>query len=317
MTPQTVEPVIVKRKLRAPRSVAFRTWIEPDCVRQWIAGPCETCSVVSLEARPGGAFRFAVESSAASYCLEGSFVEIDPPKSLVLNWRRTGFDPDPAVTRVTVLFHELEQGTEIEVRHEMLADEEAAERSFQFWVDTLTRFSSFASMQNMMEEYSMSTTLETPTGWAGKIADEKAATMRAIARFNDTFSFVPDDKLDYRPAESCKTPVRLAAHVAASNRHFASVLRGDPQEHSDLPAIFAALEAEETKYSTKEAALAFLADSNKEVLDAFDRISIDALASNPQLQFYVGLPAYHIANHAAQIDYIQTTWGDLNNHFGM
>jgi hypothetical protein len=65
-----------------------------------------------------------------------------------------------------------------------------------------------------------------------------------------------------------------------------------------------------------------LIESNTtKVLEALDQISEEKLASTTPTPFgplpymvWVNLPAAHMAGHAAQIAYLQTIWGDLQDH---
>lgn len=316
MTP-TVEPVISRKRVKAPPEFAFRCWTEPNRLASWLRGPHDVAQIHVFEAREGGRYRLGFSGPEGTYELAGTFREIVPSERLVMTWKKTGANPDPAETLLTVRFFAIDGGTEVEVRHELLPNEDSAEQAFRDWTEILSRFGYWASMQYMMEEYTMSTTMETPTGWAGRITNERAAVLRAQNRLKDTFSHVTDDRLDYRPSATSKSPLRIVAHVGASNLHFASVLRGEKQEGEDLGAIFARIEAEEQRYKTRAEVEALIEDSVGQILAAYDQLDPVAVEANPQLQFYVTLPAYHMVNHAAQIDYIQTTWGDLQNHFGM
>lgn len=312
---QTIEPVVVKRVIRAKREQAFRAFTEAARIASWLAGPGETCSVEAFDACEGGVFRLDFRAADTRFAIEGRFLEIVPAERIAMTWRRTGNNGDPAESRVTVTFADAVDGTEVIVRHEGLETEEAAEAAFQSWTERLIRYGSNVFASSMMEEYSVNTTAS-PTGMAGKILEARKATQLAIARFNDTFGSTPDDKVDHRPSETCRTALKIAAHVAVANEHFASVLRGEPQEHSDFPSIVAAQLAKEAILNSREEVERRLSASNDAILDALDKVDPSVVEANPQLGFYVSAPAYHIANHAAQIDYLQTTWGDHENHFG-
>jgi hypothetical protein len=57
------------------------------------------------------------------------------------------------------------------------------------------------------------------------------------------------------------------------------------------------------------------------VLEALDQVTEDRLGSTTSTPFgpipymvWVNLPAAHLAGHAAQLAYLQTIWGDLQDH---
>lgn len=309
---QTIEAVTVSRRVKVPREFAFRSWTEPERLARWLPARGETCTVEAFDLRPGGAYRM----DFGSYALAGVFVEITPPEKLVFTWLRTGKDADPAESVVAVTFKDLGGSTEIEIRHELLPTEEAAELAFRRWTEWLTRNTMQTSMDLMTEEFFMNTTLE--TGWAGKIDAEKHALDQAMSRLYDTFGFIPDDKLHYKPTEHAKSPLHIAAHTAMTNSFLANVLKtGELPDPSFLANLRQIGLEQEAPFTTRQQVMDVLASSHQEMKDAYDKISIPALEANPRLQFFATLPAYHTVNHAAQLDYIQTLWGDYENHFGM
>lgn len=312
---QPVEPVVVKKVVRARREAAFYAFTDATKISIWLAGPGERCEVESFEVKEGGVFRLAFHGECGAFAIEGKFLELDPPKRLAMSWRKSGHDADPADSKVTVTFHERGETTEVVVRHEELPSEEAAEEAFRAWTERLIRFGSQVYAQSMMENYMLNPSHD-PSGMAGQILEARRTAERAILRFRDTYSHTPADRLHYRPTEHCRSALKIAAHVAVANEHFASVLRGEPQVHRDLPSIFGAQAAKEALLNDPEEVESRLEASFAALLDVLSSIDASVVEANPQLQFYIGLAGYHIANHAAQIDYLQTTWGDLDNHFG-
>jgi hypothetical protein len=62
-------------------------------------------------------------------------------------------------------------------------------------------------------------------------------------------------------------------------------------------------------------------DSTAAVLEALDSVTAEMLDTAPlspfgpfPFAFWMQLPAEHMKAHASQIDYLQTIWGDLENH---
>lgn len=313
---QTVEAVVVSRKVKVPRYYAFRSWTEPDRLSRWLPAAGETCSVTTFELKAGGAYRFELSGGASAHVLQGLFVEVTAPEKLVFTWHRSGDEADHAESLVTVTFADIPGGTEIQVRHELLDSEEAAEAAFQKWNDWLGRNTTLTGMDFMMEETMMTTTLE--TGWEAKIENEKHALERAMARLYDTFSHVPDDKLNHKPTETARSPLHVAAHTGLTNVFFAKVIStGQLPDPNEVLQARTTGDAHLQTFTTRDQVTDLLKRSHEELKEAYDKVSIPALEANPRLQFFATLPAYHTVNHAAQIDYLQTMWGDLEDHFGM
>jgi DinB superfamily len=138
-------------------------------------------------------------------------------------------------------------------------------------------------------------------------------------RLKTTFSFVPDDKLDFKPGETCKSALQIIAHCAVSNHNFISIIKremeGDPKER------FAESKRKEEAITSKDAALVALDESVAAVAAALDTINDENIGKDiptpfftAPMMFWMYLPARHMDNHASQIDYIQTIWGDMDWH---
>lgn len=144
------------------------------------------------------------------------------------------------------------------------------------------------------------------------------------SRLLDTFAHVPDDKLTWSPDPKSKSPLRIAAHAAVTNRHFASMARGNAPTASSVEEFAALQESEEIALATREQVVAALEESTAGLLTAIDGITPEQLAGSTQVagralptKVFIFLGARHLDGHAAQIDYLQTTWGDQVNHFGI
>lgn len=140
-------------------------------------------------------------------------------------------------------------------------------------------------------------------------------------RFETTLSFVPDDKLNYKPSETAKSPIQIAAHVALSNYTFANIIRQKPPQPADMGAVMEELARKEAAITTKEQAVQALGESIEDVHSALDALTDETIGVEVPTPFFTApmifwmyLPARHIDNHASQIDYIQTIWGDMEWH---
>lgn len=157
---------------------------------------------------------------------------------------------------------------------------------------------------------------------ADMIAQAKQSTLMAKARLLKTFEFVPDDKLDWTPAEPARTSLQIVAHCGTANKAFATVLRGEDLPITGTPEEAAALIREGGKdIKTREEAVQLVEDSTAEIMEALDGVTAQMTSTSPNspfgpipFPFWMILPADHMGGHASQLNYIQTIWGDLQDH---
>lgn len=144
----------------------------------------------------------------------------------------------------------------------------------------------------------------------------------ARAQLLKTFEFVPEDKLTWSPSPTARTALQIVAHCGAANGAFAAVLRGEEPPLSKDPGEAAAQIRDGGKdVATRAAAIRSVNDSTAAVIAALDRVTPDRIGTTPDSPFgpipftvWMNLPSMHMGSHAHQIDYLQTIWGDLENH---
>ncbi len=169
----------------------------------------------------------------------------------------------------------------------------------------------------------MSTTLSASPSTQAAIGQAKKTLEMNKHRFETTFSFVPDDKLEFSPGGISKSSLEIAAHVAVSNFTFARLIRRDAPQVTSEADIEAMLAEKTASIKTREQALATLQESTADVYAALDAMTDESFNADlvtpfftAPMVFWMYLPARHLDNHAAQIDYIQTIWGDAAWHMG-
>jgi len=78
--------VQVTRSFKAPRSLVFRAFTEPELVRRWMLGPPGWgMPVCEMDVRPGGTYRWRWRSDAdgTEFGFFGTFREVQPPSRIV------------------------------------------------------------------------------------------------------------------------------------------------------------------------------------------------------------------------------------------
>jgi len=122
-----------------------------------------------------------------------------------------------------------------------------------------------------------------------------------------TFAAVPDDKLDYKPSDTAKSARENLAHLIGGNAHVGSLLGAEmppvPEDKS-RGSLVAAFEGGTT---------ALLEIVRSMPPERFDE-SVDFFGRPRSIPTFLLIIEWHLSRHAAQIDYLQTIWGDLEDH---
>ncbi|MBS1709866.1 MAG: DinB family protein [Armatimonadetes bacterium] len=150
------------------------------------------------------------------------------------------------------------------------------------------------------------------------VAAAKAEFDRAKARMVNALNSTPDEKINWSPSPTSRTPVEIVVHSALGTSGLQGwIAAGMPAEGFDPVAIDAGSREAESKVKTREEAFAMLDDASTKFHGWLDSLTEDDLAKVHQSPFgpfpmtaAMTIPADHIRGHVAQIDYIQTIHGD-------
>jgi uncharacterized protein YndB with AHSA1/START domain len=78
--------LVLQRYIAAPRELVFQAWADPKQMGQWYGPTGFTCPVCEGDVRLGGAWRLTMRApNGDDYPLTGTYVEIDPPRKLVID----------------------------------------------------------------------------------------------------------------------------------------------------------------------------------------------------------------------------------------
>ena len=155
------------------------------------------------------------------------------------------------------------------------------------------------------------------------VSQAKSEFIRAKDRLTNLFAQTPDDKINWSPSASSRTPVQLVAHCAEAIRNINRFLDGHPFEIKDPAKADDHFRELESRYNTREQALGFLNQVSSEYVAWLDVLTPDKLATIIELPFGFGtapvsdglaFPWRHTQAHIAQIEYIQTIFGDHDWH---
>lgn len=93
--------------LNFPRTLLFEAWISPDTV-------IPPVSRIEVDPKVGGFLKLMVETPQGASTMVGEFLTVSYHKQLVYTWQ---WDNNGEITKITVDFKEVENGTEISISH--------------------------------------------------------------------------------------------------------------------------------------------------------------------------------------------------------
>lgn len=142
--------------------------------------------------------------------------------------------------------------------------------------------------------------------------------------FLRNFSHVPDDKLNWTPAPTAKSALRIAAHTALYASRFAKMIReAQLPQMSSVEMYMAQVESEELAITDRAEIEPIFRKGTEEVWAALDTLTPELIESTLQsgpdfsmsMRFLMTLPGWHATLHCGQIDFLQTCWGDQEIYF--
>ena len=157
----------------------------------------------------------------------------------------------------------------------------------------------------------MTTTLDRGAA-AAKIETYRDNFQKGHGMLLATFNAVPDDKLNWKPADTCRSALQIAAHVAATNRYFILAFSGEPPA-TDFPEIMKWIDKTSAPWTTKEKVLSELDESHKELDAIFANLPPEIL-DNERAVIGLWVSSFHSYEHGSQIDFLQRCWGDMDFH---
>ncbi|MCF3628403.1 SRPBCC domain-containing protein [Thalassospiraceae bacterium LMO-SO8] len=137
--PQTT--LFLTRTFAAPRALLFKLWTQPEHIVRWW-GCAETGSVdFTSDLRVGGEFTAVMQlANGHTHRITGVYCKIEEPARLVFTWAWENTDGfQGGETLVTVTFEEKDGQTELTLRHESFATEDACAAHGQGWGASLDR----------------------------------------------------------------------------------------------------------------------------------------------------------------------------------
>jgi hypothetical protein len=131
---------------------------------------------------------------------------------------------------------------------------------------------------------------------------------RTVAFSKATLQATPDDMLDYKPTGTAKSVRELAQHMIEGNNLSLQACKVDIQGDTSVSTV-SDLVAELDKTGT--ALVEFAASCDEGAL-----VGTLEFFGHPFTTVQMLMTAeWHLSRHGGQIDYLQTTWNDLEDRF--
>ena len=130
--------VRLHRILTTKPEKVYRAFTEADALAKWLPPNGFTCTVHSLEAKVGGAFRMSFRNftTGNSHSFGGKYLELEPGERL--RYTDTFDDPNlPGEILVTVTLKKVLVGTEVKIVQEGIPDVIPEEACYLGWQDSL------------------------------------------------------------------------------------------------------------------------------------------------------------------------------------
>jgi uncharacterized protein YndB with AHSA1/START domain len=129
----------IVRKLKAAPEKVWRALTQPQALKQWIA-PDDAFKIPVAEAdvRVGGRYHIVMQSSdGEEHDVSGVYRTIEPNRKLVYTWAWKSTPERESL--VTFELRAADGGTELTLKHEQFADEEARDKHQHGWTGCLAR----------------------------------------------------------------------------------------------------------------------------------------------------------------------------------
>lgn len=154
-----------------------------------------------------------------------------------------------------------------------------------------------------------------------EIAQAKADFTAARDRLLDSLANTPDDRIAWSPSPTARSIAHQVAHVARTVKNLQALFGGMPPNRAGSAEADSTFREWEQQFTTRGEVVEMLEQNCNAYLAWLDTLTPEQLARIVELPFGLGqgpvrdLLAFQISHmqwHTAQIDYIQTIYGDHN-----
>jgi uncharacterized protein YndB with AHSA1/START domain len=143
MPSTTVPGLVMRRTYEAPPERVYQAWTQPELAQQFLCPGDVKIAEIQLDVRVGGTYRIVMQQpDGEQLVVSGVYREVKPASKLSMTWKWEEDDPkDEHESLVSLDFAPHGNGTELTLRHELLASVESRNNHEHGWsliLDNLT-----------------------------------------------------------------------------------------------------------------------------------------------------------------------------------
>lgn len=140
------DELLIERTFDAPAALVFRIWEKPEHMQRWWGPKDFTCTSLSLDFRPGGAWRACIYAHAyGESWMSGVFREIERDRRIVFSFKWEDGNEQPGLdTLVTVEFQELNGRTVQSFHQTPFISVEIRDSHVSGWSECIDREAAYA-----------------------------------------------------------------------------------------------------------------------------------------------------------------------------
>jgi hypothetical protein len=154
------------------------------------------------------------------------------------------------------------------------------------------------------------------------IEDVKSEFIRARDRLIKDLATTPDDRILWSPGPNARTPLAQVAHAASAIGNIQKMFEGDVQKFVNIHELDPQWRKDEKEFKTRDQVIALLEKNSSAYLAWLDSLTpaqVELKLKTPFGEFpmasAITWAADHLRNHCAQLEYIQTCYGDITWHY--
>lgn len=144
-------------------------------------------------------------------------------------------------------------------------------------------------------------------------------------RMMELLAATPEDKLNFKPSPTARSIIEIVAHAAHALENIAMQLGGTPFPIPNTSEANVVFQVHDSAFNTREAVQAYLEEKFHKyiaILENFTEEDLTRMAPLPfglgeaPIGYYMTMGNVHTLGHVAQIEYVQTIYGDRDWHTG-
>ena len=146
LTEPAANTLVIERIFDAPRELVFKAWNEPKHLVRWLGPQGFTGTIIKMDARPGGGYRFHMRSpEGTEHWQQGVYRELVEPERLVstYEWADAEGKPTRPETVLTVTFEDDHEKTKLTLHQAVFESVTARDLHNAGWTTTLDRLAEY------------------------------------------------------------------------------------------------------------------------------------------------------------------------------